>query len=96
MLPELRVVYEGKEKFREIFENKITSDRAFWKLIEWTESAYKYFPKSCQTIKRWINEIVSYFDNRTTQVAVKGINPKIKLIKRKAYGLNNFDNFRRM
>ena len=69
---------------------------AFWKLIEWTESAYKYFPKSCQTIKRWINEIVSYFDNRTTQGAVEGINPKIKLIKRKAYGLNNFDNFRRM
>ncbi|WP_216851984.1 transposase [Microcystis aeruginosa] len=26
---------------------------------------------------------------------VEEINPKIKLIKTKAYGLNNFDNFRR-
>ena len=84
VLPELRVIYEEKENFREIFNSKITSDVAFWKLIEWTESAYKYFPKSCQTIKRWINEIVSYFDNRTTQGAVEGINQKIKLIKRKS------------
>jgi transposase len=95
VLPELRVIYDEKEKFRDIFESKITSDAAFWKLMEWTESAYKYFPKSCQTIKRWIDEIVSYFDNRTTQGTVEGINQKIKLIKRRAYGLNNFDNFRR-
>ncbi|MFN6274704.1 MAG: transposase [Microcystis sp.] len=26
---------------------------------------------------------------------VEGINPKTKLIERKAYGLNNFDKFRR-
>jgi transposase len=95
VLPELGIIYEEKEKFIDIFDSKITSDSAFWKLLEWTESAYKYFPKSCQTIKRWINEIVSYFDNRTTQGTVEGINQKIKLIKRKAYGLNNFDNFRR-
>jgi len=94
-VPELIKMYDEKENFRDIFESKITSDEAFWKLIEWTESAYKYFPKSCQTIKRWINEIVAYFDNRTTQGTVEGINQKIKLIKRKAYGLTNFDNFRR-
>ena len=52
-------------------------------------------PNSCQTIKRWIDEIVAYFDQRTTQGAVEGINQKIKLIKRRAYGLSNFDNFRR-
>ena len=64
-------------------------------MIEWTESSYKYFPKSCQTIKRWIDEILAYFDNRTTQGTVEGINQKIKLIKRRGYGLNNFNNFRR-
>lgn len=93
--PELMVMYQEKEKFRDIFESKITGDEAFWKLVEWTESSYKDFPKSCQTIKRWIDEIVAYFDCRTTQGAVEGINQKIKLIKRRAYGLTNFDNFRR-
>ncbi len=50
ILPELGIIYEEKEKFIDIFESKITSDSAFWKLLEWTESAYQYFPKSCQTI----------------------------------------------
>jgi transposase len=68
---------------------------AFWHLIEWTRLAFQYFSQSCQTIKRWIDEILAYFDNRTTQGAVEGINQKIKLIKRRAYGLTNFSNFRR-
>ncbi len=93
--PELIAVYQAKEKLRDIFDSKITSDQAFWKLVEWTESFYKYFPNSCQTIKRWIDEVVAYFDQRTTQGAVEGINQKIKLIKRRAYGLTNFGNFRR-
>ena len=79
LVPELMVVYQAKEKLRDIFENQITADEAFWQLVEWTELSYKYFPKSSQTIKRWIDEIVSYFDQRTTQGAVEGINQKIKL-----------------
>lgn len=93
--PNFMKMYQEKEKLRDIFESQITGDEAFWKIGEWTQSSYKYFPKSCQTIKRWIDEILAYFDNRTTQGAVEGINQKIKLIKRRAYGLTNFDNFRR-
>ena len=36
---------------------------------------------------------MAYFDRRTTQGVVEGINNKLKLIKRKAYGFRNFDNF---
>ncbi len=93
--PDLIEMYREKEKFRDIFESQITGDEALWKIVEWTESSYKYFPQSCQTIKRWSDEILAYFDNRTTQGAVEGINQKIKLIKRRAYGLTNFNNFRR-
>ncbi len=32
--------------------------------------------------------------NQNTQGIVEGINNKFKLIKRKAYGFKNFDNFR--
>ncbi|MEG4634327.1 transposase, partial [Microcoleus sp. AR_TQ3_B6] len=42
------------------------------------------FPKSCRTIIRWIGQIIAYFDRRTTQEVVEGINNKLKLIKRKA------------
>jgi len=48
---------------------------------------------SCyQTILRWLDEIIAYFDNRTTNGVVEGITNKLKLIKRSAYGFRNFDN----
>ncbi|WP_414518196.1 ISL3 family transposase [Nostoc sp. PCC 9305] len=93
--PELGEMYRNKEAIRDIFESPITSDEALDKFLEWTQAAYKFFPKSCRTISRWIDEILAYFDHRTTQGIVEGINQKIKLIKRRAYGLTNFHNFRR-
>jgi len=93
--PELMHMYEIKEELRKIFESEITADEALWKIIEWLESAYKYLPKSCQTVRRWLEEILGYFDHRTTQGVVEGINQKIKLIKRRAFGFMNFNNFRR-
>lgn len=44
-------------------------------------------------IKRLIGEIIADFDERTTQEEVEVINNKLKLIKRRAFGLRNFDNF---
>ncbi|MBD0263924.1 MAG: ISL3 family transposase, partial [Tolypothrix sp. Co-bin9] len=93
--PDLGEMYRNKEAIRDIFESPITSDEALDKFLEWTQGAYKLFPKSCRTISRWIDEILAYFDHRTTQGFVEGINQKIKLIKRRAYGLTNFNSFRR-
>nr|WP_256875145.1 transposase [Nostoc sp. C052] len=55
-----------------------------------TSIAKKYFSNSNNTFIRWFDEIVAYFDNRTTSGAVEGINNKLKLIKRSAYGFRNF------
>jgi transposase len=93
--PELKQMYQLKEELRDLFDRKITADEACWRLLEWLELAYKNFPKSCQTIRRWFEPILGYFDHRTTQGVVEGINQKIKLIKRRAFGLTNFDHFRR-
>ena len=35
-------------------------------------------------------KIIAYFDNGTTSGVVEGINNKLKLIKRSAYGFRNF------
>jgi transposase len=58
------------------------------------EEAQNYFPDSYQTIVRWLDEIIAYFDRRTTSGVVEGINNKLKLIKRSGYGFRNFENFR--
>ena len=40
-----------------------------------------------------VQSIISYFERRTTNGMVEGINNKLKLIKRRAYGFRNFRNF---
>jgi transposase len=52
---------------------------------------------SCQTLEtfgRWLEPILNYFRKRTSNGIVEGINHKIKVIKRLAYGFRNFGNFR--
>ena len=53
-------IHREKERLRDIFESQITGYEVLWKMVEWTQSSYKYFPKSCQTIKRWIDEILTF------------------------------------
>ncbi|WP_442921559.1 transposase [Microcoleus sp. S36a_D3] len=41
-----------------------------------------------------LRKINAYFNNRTTSSFVEGINNKLKLIKRYAYGFRNFKNYK--
>jgi transposase len=93
VFPELAAMHKTKELFRDIFESKIDWVDGLMSLCDWLKNACLEFPKSCGTIKRWIGEIIAYFDNRTTQGVVEGINNKLKLIKRMGYGFRNFQNF---
>lgn len=92
--PVLEKMHVLKEQLRAIFQESTDWIIALFNLGDWLNQAAKYFPKSQKTIIRWLDEILAYFDQRTTQGVVEGINNKIKLIKRSAYGFRNFDNFR--
>lgn len=92
--PTLKVMHELKEKFRKFFNKTNDWYTGVFKLGMWLSRAKKYFPNSNNTIIRWFDEIIAYFDNGTTSGVVEGINNKLKLIKRSAYGFRNFDNFR--
>jgi transposase len=91
--PKLGEMHKLKEEFRKIFEKNTDWNGGLFELIDWIKKAVSYFPKSCKTIRRWIDEITAYFDNRTTQGTVEGINNKLKVIKRRGYGFRNFKNF---
>jgi transposase len=92
--PILKAMHEFKEKIRTIFNQTNDWYTGVFKLGMWLSKAKKYFSNSNNTIIRWFDEIIAYFDNRTTSGAVEGINNKLKLIKRSSYGFRNFDNFR--
>lgn len=86
-------MHELKEEFRAIFQRDIDWLTGLFDLGNWLSLAAEYFPESQKTIRRWLPEIIAYFDNRTTSGMVEGINNKLKLIKRSAYGFRNFNNF---
>lgn len=75
-------MHELKEKFRAIFQQDTDWLTGLFSLGEWLNLAAEHFPQSQKTIKRWLDEILAYFDRRTTNGVVEGINNKLKLIKR--------------
>jgi transposase len=90
----LKIMHQLKEEFREIFEKTENWGDGLLGLGKWLSKAQKYFLKSQSTIYRWFDEILAYFNNRTSSGVVEGINNKLKLIKRSGYGFTNFNNFR--
>ena len=92
--PILAKMHRLKEDFRNIFESTVSWGDSVIELLDWMHDALSYFPKSIGTMVRWFGEIVGYFDGKTTSGPVEGINNKLKLIKRLAYGFRNFNNFR--
>lgn len=80
--PILKVMHELKENIRKIFNKTEDWYTGVFKLGRWLLRAKKYFPNSNNTIIRWFPEISAYFEQRTTNGMVEGINHKIKLIQR--------------
>jgi transposase len=90
----LRIAYEMKEEFREIYETNMTVTVAQTEFKDWLNYAKIFFQESASTIVNHFEGICNYFLNRTTSGVMEGINNRIKLIMRQGYGFSNFDNFR--
>jgi len=90
----LKLAYELKEEFRDIFERSQTVEAGQEQLLAWLKKAHSVYCDVLTTIRNHLDGICNYFLNRTTSGVMEGINNRIKLIKRQAYGFVNFDNFR--
>jgi transposase len=86
-------MHDRKEDFTDIFERSKNLGEGTIKLGEWLIKAEAFSPKTVRTIKNWFAEIVGYFEQKTTQGIVEGINNRLKVIKRCGFGFRNFDNF---
>jgi transposase len=94
--PTLKMGHRLKECLRHIFESHSTKEKATQRIQKWLViSASKgLFPDFRKTLSSWLDNITNYFLQRTTSGIVEGINNKIKLIKRRAFGFRNFEHFR--
>lgn len=91
--PVLAAMHQQKEAFRKIFEASKDWSEGTFRLLDWLSNIGSNFEISAGTIKRWMSEIIGYFDQGTTSRVVEGINNRLKLIKRLGYGFRNFERF---
>lgn len=96
--PELEEVYEMKNTFKAIFDADFSKELALQQIDHWLEHAQlianEYLNKFVKTFNNYKKWICNYFDQRLSNGVTEGCNNRIKTIKRQAYGMTNFANFR--
>ena len=93
--PLLRLAYELRQKLTAIFEQELTKTEATAKIKEWCQDVQQTgltcFDSFLTTLNNHFDEITNYFINRLNSGFVEGLNNKIKVLKRRCYGVLNLD-----
>jgi transposase len=91
--PALKAAYDLQEQLSAIFDEPISKSVAETKIRDWIErvstSGVKCFETFIKTLNRLWHPITNYFVARHTSAFVEGLNNKIKVLKRRCYGLFN-------
>jgi transposase len=93
--PSLKLAYTFSQELTEIFDQDFSRRQAQHKMKVWKkrvqQSGLTCFKKFLKTLGHYLPEILNYFLNRHTSGFVEGLNNKIKVIKRRCYGILNVD-----
>jgi transposase len=88
----LQRAYLLKEDFEALYECSDREEATVF-LREWTkrckQSGLEPFLKLARRLLRWAGGILAYFTHRITNGIAEGINNKIKVLKRRAYGFHD-------
>ena len=91
--PELALAYQLCHELTEIFEQDIVKSRAKRKIQSWIKrvkkSRLRCFNTFLSTLDARMEDITNYFHDRHTSGFVEGLNNKIKVLKRRCYGICN-------
>ena len=93
--PSLGLAYIFSSTLTDIFEEELSKEEAQDKLNAWIgivrDSSVDCFNTFLSTLTSRMDEISNYFIDRKSSGFVEGFNNKIKVIKRRCYGLLNID-----
>jgi transposase len=91
--PKLHEAYQMSHELTTIFNSHITQSEAKRLFTEWVDrvssSKIKCFNKFIKTLNKHMDIITNYFIARNNSGFVEGFNNKIKVLKRRCYGLGN-------
>jgi len=92
---ELAAAHLLREELTAIFEQASSLAQAQAELRAWQErvrhSGLTCFDAFLNTLDRWWTEITNYFVHRDSSGFVEGLNNKLKVLKRRCYGLFNLE-----
>ena len=94
--PDLRSYWEAKETLRAMYalqEKEEAREKLATLITSLTYSDDPGLRQWGRTLNYWQKEILNFFDKRTTNAYLEGINNKLKLIKRISFGFRNKDVF---
>lgn len=90
--PHLELAYTFREELTAIFEQELAKPEAQSQIRDWQArvraSELTCFDSFLTTLDEWREEITNYFLNRRNSGFVEGLNNKLKVLKRRCYGLN--------
>jgi transposase len=91
--PSLETAYRLQNELTSIFEMNLSRSGGKRRIKNWMkrvkESGLTGYKKFLSTLDSYLEEIVNYFIHRHSSGFVEGFNNKIKVIKRRCYGLLN-------
>ena len=91
--PQLKQAYALRQQLTAIFDQDLPKAQGQKKIRNWIRrvrlSGLKCFDKFLKTLERWWEEITNYFDDRANSGFVEGLNNKLKVLKRRCYGILN-------
>lgn len=91
--PALHVAYTLREKLTALFDAPLSKEEAVQQITAWSAevqaSGLDCFNKFLTTLTNWRDEILNYFHQRHSSGFVEGFNNKVKVLKRRCYGLFN-------
>jgi transposase len=96
--PMIAEAWALKESFRAIYRASSraeATERLERFLLACRLAAIPSFDAFAEGVKNWRQELLAYFDEPVTNGYAEGVINKIKVIKRRAYGLPTFEGFRR-
>jgi transposase len=89
--PQLKRAYDLREQLTAIFDQLISQAVAKRKMRAWIhrveQSGLKCFDAFLKTLAHWWEEITAYFIDRASSGFVEGFNNKLKVLKRRCYGI---------
>ena len=91
--PDLEKIYHLSDSLRKIYNQNITKSVAMLKLAHWfkdvEESGFKSFSTLKNTIINHYNDILNYFEARSTNAAAESFNAKIKNFRMQLRGVKD-------